>query len=266
MAEYLSGNFIAPLQFTCAQGDISTRRLALLQAISHCGSIAGAAKMVGITYKAAWDGIDAINNLADEPLVLLRQGGAGGGGAQLTPAGQALFERFVEVQQLQQQFMRQVNQSELGHTVNLLRRFSMKTSARNTFYGEVQNVQFGTVNCEVILQLGGGDLLVAIVTKESVEKLALTQGKKVYALIKSSWVILAKNSGELQTSARNQFTGTVSRVTPGAVNSEVTLELAGGNTLAAVITNQSADSLQFQPGDKAQALIKASHIIIGVDE
>ncbi|MFN3709720.1 MAG: TOBE domain-containing protein [Alishewanella aestuarii] len=266
MPTSLSGSFIAPLQFSSGQGDISARRLALLQAVAESGSIAAAAKIVGITYKAAWDGIDAINNLADEPLVILRQGGSGGGGAQLTPTGLALLQRFAEVQQLQQHFMAQVNQSELTDTFNLIRRFNMKTSARNTLYGEVQSVQTGAVNSEVILTLTGGDSLCAVITKESADKLGLVQGKKAYALIKSSWIVLAKTNDTLQTSARNQFVGTVSRVVAGAVNSEVVLELAGGNTLAAMITQHSAEVLQLQPGDKALALIKASHIIIGIDD
>ena len=265
MSDTLTGNFVAPLSYTSSDGDISTRRLALLDAVAKTGSIAAAAKAIGMTYKGAWDAIDAINNLSDTPLVLLRQGGSGGGGAELSTAGQQLLKRFSVIAKAQQQFMAQLNQSELSDTYNIFKRFNMKTSARNTLYGEVANLIDGAVNSEVTLQLSGGDTLCAVITKDSVERLGLAVGSKAYALIKSSWVILASGSESIKTSARNQFVGKVSRIVPGAVNTEVVLELSGGNVLAAIITNQSAETLAVKVGDNMLALIKASHIILGTD-
>ena len=55
-------------------------RIALLAKIAECGSITQAAKAIGMSYKAAWDAIDAMNNLAGEPLVERLAGGKGGGG------------------------------------------------------------------------------------------------------------------------------------------------------------------------------------------
>jgi len=78
--------------------------------------------------------------------------------------------------------------------------------------------------------------------------------------------LLAAGDKPLKTSARNQLVGTVSRITPGAVNTEVVLELRGGNTLAAIITHQSAQTLAIKAGDNMLALIKASHIILGTDD
>ncbi|OXH85109.1 molybdenum-dependent transcriptional regulator, partial [Burkholderia multivorans] len=60
-------------------------RIALLAAIGDTGSITRAAKAVGLSYKAAWDAIDTMNNLAGEPLVVRSTGGKGGGGTTLTP-------------------------------------------------------------------------------------------------------------------------------------------------------------------------------------
>ena len=69
----------------------------------------------------------------------------------------------------------------------------------------------------------------------------------------------------MQTSARNMFPGTVSKVTKGAVNAEIELTLAGGGKIIAGITNPSVDRLGLKPGSKATALIKASWIILGKD-
>ena len=69
----------------------------------------------------------------------------------------------------------------------------------------------------------------------------------------------------MKLSARNILKGKVVKVTPGAVNSEIVLELAGGAQIVAIITKQSADSLGLAVGKTAYAVIKASSVMIGVD-
>jgi molybdate transport system regulatory protein len=68
----------------------------------------------------------------------------------------------------------------------------------------------------------------------------------------------------MRISARNVLAGTVKSVIKGAVNAEVTLALEGGETVVAVITNSSADSLGLEPGKAAFAVIKASEVMIGI--
>jgi molybdate transport system regulatory protein len=87
----------------------------------------------------------------------------------------------------------------------------------------------------------------------------------VYALIKASWVLLTRADEKIKTSARNQLCGTVCYVERGAINTEVRLDLGHGLTLTAVVTNESYKVLGLAMGARAFALIKASHIIIGVD-
>src|SRR5271169_1650748 len=73
-------------------------RIRLLEAIDKYGSISHAAKTVPLSYKAAWDAVDAMNNLADEALVERSVGGAGGGGTKLTAYGRRIvaFYRAME--------------------------------------------------------------------------------------------------------------------------------------------------------------------------
>jgi molybdate transport system regulatory protein len=56
----------------------------------------------------------------------------------------------------------------------------------------------------------------------------------------------------------------VTRIVPGAVNTEVVLELPGGGSVAAVVTNQSVQALGLAEGSAATALFKASSVILGV--
>jgi len=67
----------------------------------------------------------------------------------------------------------------------------MDISARNSLKGKVKRIQPGAVNTEVIVELASGIEVVAIITKESAERLSLAQGKEVYAVIKASDVMVA---------------------------------------------------------------------------
>lgn len=67
----------------------------------------------------------------------------------------------------------------------------MKLSARNVLKGTVKNVVQGAVNVEVTVKLTGGEEIVSIITKTSAKSLGIAKGKKVYAVIKASSVMLA---------------------------------------------------------------------------
>lgn len=69
----------------------------------------------------------------------------------------------------------------------------------------------------------------------------------------------------MKLSARNVIKGTVKKVTHGAVNSEVVMELAGGVEVVAIITKESAVALKLAPGVEAYAVIKASNVMVAVD-
>lgn len=69
----------------------------------------------------------------------------------------------------------------------------------------------------------------------------------------------------MKLSARNVLKSKVVKVTPGAVNSEVILELEGGMQLVSIITNVSATNLKLSPGKDAYAVIKASSIMVATD-
>ncbi|UEP38409.1 TOBE domain-containing protein [Burkholderia ambifaria] len=244
-------------------------RIALLSAIGDTGSITRAAKAVGLSYKAAWDAIDTMNNLAGEPLVTRSTGGKGGGGTTLTPRATSLIAAFRTIEREHRRFIDAASAAVSGFDVDwaLIGRIGMKTSARNQLFGKVETIVRGTVNDEVTLVLPGGQVIVAVLTHESADALGLAPGADACALVKASWVVLAvadEAEPTLKVSARNQLHGTVETVAAGAVNSEVTLALDGGGTLTAVITNDSVGALQLDVGRRAIALFKASSVILAV--
>lgn len=140
----------------------------------------------------------------------------------------------------------------------------MKVSARNVFKGTVSTIQEGAVNAEIVLQLAGGEPLVAVVTLASVKTLGLAVGKEAVALIKAPWVMLMTDSSGFRLSARNCLEGTVTRVSDGAVNAEVVITLPGGTEVYSIVTREAVTELGLKAGVSATAVIKASHIILGV--
>lgn len=69
-------------------------KAALLQGIRETGSIAAAGRRMGMSYKRAWYLIDTLNGAFREPLVTASKGGKAGGGAQLTPTGNAILDGY----------------------------------------------------------------------------------------------------------------------------------------------------------------------------
>lgn len=69
----------------------------------------------------------------------------------------------------------------------------------------------------------------------------------------------------MNLSARNQLSGRVRRIEPGAVNTEVEIELSGGAKLVSVITCSSAEALGLAVGRSVTAVVKASNVMIGVE-
>jgi molybdopterin-binding protein len=69
----------------------------------------------------------------------------------------------------------------------------------------------------------------------------------------------------VKISARNVLKAKVKKVTPGAVNSEVVVELPGGIEMVSIITMSSAERLGLKPGKDVYAIVKASNVMIGTD-
>ncbi|AKJ69568.1 transcriptional regulator ModE family [Pandoraea thiooxydans] len=241
-------------------------RIALLEQIRACGSITAAAKAAGMSYKAAWDAVDAMNNLAGEPLVVRSTGGKGGGGTALTERAIKLIEAFRAVEREHRKFLARIGENieQFDDQWRLIGRLAMRTSARNQLFGTVSALRPGAVNDEVQLSLPGGQKVVAVLTRESTAALGLRVGSEAFALIKASWVMLMSGPSSVRLSARNQLAGVVESITRGAVNAEVTLALPGGTILTAVVTNDSVTELGLAEGEPAVAAFKASSVILGV--
>ena len=239
-------------------------RIELLTQIASSGSITQAAKAVGISYKSAWDAVEAMNSAAGSPLVARSTGGKGGGGTQLTAAGQQLIDAFQHYQREHQAFLQRLGaDSRLEPYLQIMERLRLRTSARNQLLAKVCNIQAEGLNDRIDLELhGSAQHLTALITHSSTERLNLQLGAEVFALIKASWVNLLPADGAPVHAEPNQLTGNVHSLEPGELESELHLQLPGGAHLTAMLSNSQLSSRQLVSGEQVRVQINPEQIIL----
>lgn len=93
-----SSDAVLNLRIDLPGGRIGPGKIALLEAIGGQGSISAAGRALGMSYRRAWELVEQLNTLMTEPVVEAAPGGAGGGGARLTPSGRALVEEYRAIE------------------------------------------------------------------------------------------------------------------------------------------------------------------------
>lgn len=248
--------------------NVGRERIRLLQAVAQAGSISAGAKAFGLSYKAAWDALEAMTNLFGQPLLTTKSGGTAGGGSVLTPAGIKVLEAYARMEAEMARVIRLLEPELAGSgvtPVNLMSGFLMRTSARNALRGQISSIHADQLNAEVSVEVSPGTTIIASVTLKSINELGLCVGREAIVLIKAPFVMIAKDDDRLMTSARNVISGTVLRCETSPINAEVVIDIGGGKTLAAHISAHSAKALELKEGLRARALFDASHVILAID-
>lgn len=271
-----SGSLVGRLAFEGAAGVLlGDKRIRLLEAIALHGSLNRAARAVPLSYKAAWDALDEMNNLAEAPLVVRTIGGAGGGGTRLTEHGLRLVALYRAMESSQQDLLDRVSSpralaaavaasnDDAGELRTLLRRMSMRTSARNQLAGTVLGVRTAGGLSQVRLRLEGDEELVAAITPESAETMALRPGSAAYALVKAPWVRITASAPRRST-LRNAYEGTIAQVQTGAARLQIVLTTAGGRSIAASMAKASGviGMRRMKVGDAAWAGFATESVIL----
>jgi len=140
----------------------------------------------------------------------------------------------------------------------------MRISARNMLSGKITEVKKGQVVAVVKLALSSGVTVSSIITNESADNLGLQAGKDATAIIKASSVMIGKGNADLHISARNIIKGKVKKIKEGMVMAEISLDIGGGNIIAATISDESVKRLGLRENDEAFAIFKATSVMMGV--
>ncbi len=236
------------------------QRIALLGHIAEQGSITRAAKSAGLSYKAAWDAIDELNNLAQKPLVERSVGGKGGGGAKLTQEGERVLRLYQRLQVLQAELL---GSDEAASDFNLLGRLMLRTSARNQLHGQVVAIDSQGRNDRIRLQLAGDLYLDAQITHDSTQRLELQAGVEVVALIKAGWLEL-RAIGHPETPGHNCMSGVIEAILDAEDGpSEVRIALPNGQVLCALAPPAALLALNAAVGQPIQVQFAPSNVLLG---
>lgn len=238
-------------------------RIELLKKIEKTGSINAAAKEMKMSYKAAWERINGMNNLADEPLIQRKTGGKGGGGTTLTPYAHKLIETYSRLNELHRQFIERFAEAgdDPERLAKILKRTFLTTSARNQIPSKIDAINLNELNAQIAMSLSGGSSLTSIITAKSVKNMGLSVGDYIYAIIKSSDINIVNKIPD-DCEDLNILEGTIKTVEISQDSVEVSFVIDKHTTLTALLNKKNIDSLKI--GSKAYAIINKNNIIIGL--
>lgn len=235
---------------------IGRGRVKLLEKIDECGSILSAAKAMKMSYRSAWDAVDAMNNLSTTPLVEKVSGGKGGGGTKITQRGREIIDSFHKLEDKHRQFLELFSDESdsLDSLVLALDKLSLKLSARNQLIGVVVGLQSYRYGVKLEIDLKGVRIF-ATVTKESFDYLNIKLNDKVIAIIKASLINISKSlpanvDENLLYGVVKDFNGD---------SDEVIVEFDAGVTIA--ISNLKH---KYTKSDKVVVWFDAKSVIIGI--
>lgn len=240
------------------------KRIDILRLVGDSGSISQAARDAKVSYKAAWQAIDTLTNLAGVSLVERVVGGAGGGGARLTPAGQKLLSIASLLSQTRSQVFAAFRSNELllPRALPVLSNMSVRTSMRNQLPCRVERLEVLGQVVRVHLQFANHAGLVSRITKASAELLALKKGQDVLALCKATAVSVIPETVSVERSSTGAqwLGGQAVRISRSKTGDEVSLELDAGLQLVGFATCGSG----LKIGSRVSALVEESAVVIAL--
>lgn len=141
-------------------------------------------------------------------------------------------------------------------------RFSLQTSARNQFFGTVWERDQQQVQQHLSILLADGRTRIqAALTQQSADRLQLSSGKEVLALIKAPWVAVTPQTAAAPAHD-NVLPGRISHLQPGPAQSEVLVTLEGGEVVCATLPNDDVVRQGLQPEMAVYASFNADRVII----
>jgi molybdate transport system regulatory protein len=236
---------------------VSDKRLEVLRRVGESGSISQAAREAGISYKAAWQAIDTLTSLSGVTLVERTVGGSGGGGARITPQGQALLQLAQQLAQARQQVL-----DRFAGGPQLAGGLGLRTSMRNQLPCEVlacEPVSPEDPTVRVRLRTAGGAVLSSSLTRESADLLGLRPGLGALVLCKATAVRIALGDPPAAEHG-NHLAGRIDRIARGQGRDEVVLALDGGGQWVGFAEHPFA----ARRGQRAWASMPAAALVLGL--
>lgn len=252
-----SGSSVTSLELARSLSSLTDRRVDILRRIGESGSISEAARASGISYKAAWQAIETLENLAGGKLVEKAVGGAKGGGTHLTETGRQVLQISDRLAQARARILAEFSNEEKP-LVNQLNSGNILTSVRNNLPCTVEDVHHGPALVRVYLRIDEDHVLKSAITQESAQLLGIKPGMRLIAAAKATAVDVAKVFPP-DDRYENVLKGTVARCARSDKGGEVTIRLPSG----LVVVGFAHRGHKLRAGVKAEASIPSNAIIIG---
>lgn len=242
---------------------LGSGRIELLKQIELTGSMNAAAKEMKMSYKAAWERVNSMNELADKPLIERKTGGKGGGGTKLTPYAYELIATYEKLHNLHRQFIARFSEASDSpeHLAKILNRLFLTTSARNQILCKIRHISYDNIYAKITLQLNDKQKIISIITAKSMNNLNLNVGDDVYAIIKSSDVKVVREL-PVDTDLSNVLKTELRNIESNEFKSELTLQIDEKKNLVAMLSHDESASMKL--GDQLYAVVDYNKIIIGV--
>ncbi|MCU4117772.1 TOBE domain-containing protein [Variovorax sp. N23] len=247
----------------------SDKRIDILRGIASTGSISQAAREAGVSYKAAWQAIDTLTNLAGVPLVERAVGGAGGGGALLTAQGGHLLELADALDTARREVHARwsARGADAGAQADAtMARLAVRTSMRNQLPATIDALTPFDRTVRVQMRLGTCGAMAARITQESVELLGLQAGMTVIALCKATAVRVERVDAAAQGGRRgatgNRLLGAVASALRGGGDSgdEIAVALEGGLQLVGFAPSGSG----LRVRQRAAVVVDESAVVVAL--
>lgn len=240
---------------------MSDKRIDILRGIGRTGSISQAARDAGVSYKAAWQAVATLTNLAGVPLVERAVGGTGGGGASLTPHGTQLLELADALDTARREVQTRAGTASAGTAVA---RLAIRTSMRNQLPVTVSALESTGRMVRVVMALGGEHpgtaRIAARITQESAELLGLAEGMAAIALCKATAVRVERASSAQRRPKGNQLAGLVSSAARGEDGDEIDIALAGGLQLVGFAASGSG----LRTRQRVTAMVDEASVVVAL--
>lgn len=255
----MDNNAADPIVLTRLLNEQTDKRLEILKRINEAGSISEAARCSGVSYKAAWQAIETLGNIAGGSLVEKTVGGSRGGGTKLTQTGLKVLEIAEELAKARAQVLAKYLSSDAS--LKNIGSSTLRTSLRNHIPAVVETMKVGSALVQLYLRIDDDNLAKASITKESAILLNLHEGMEVLALTKAIGVSISAKAEEASGRGTNIIAGEVVRCERAMRGGECTIRLKSGISIVGFARRGHGLHLN----QTAYAFIPSSSIVIALN-
>lgn len=247
------------------QNFLGKGRVELLEHIHSTGSISAAAKVMKMSYKAAWDAIDAINKLSEEPLLERSTGGKGGGGTKLTPAALAYITMYKEMEQAQSLFLEAIEHfaDDPKKLSAFISKLTLRTSARNQLLGKVSHIDQSDTQVKVTIELEKAIFVVVKITSQSLQEMDIQTGNAIYILLKAGWISLFSQEPAKEED-KNILEGNINAINENQTYSEVSVSIGESLTLIVSVPTEELIMKKLHLKERVWAVFDTSNALLAV--